>query len=337
MDSKRIISSSPQIHAPGSTTSVMTWVLIALFPAGAWSIFLFGLRSAIVILVASSAAVFTEFLLNHFQKRDNTLKDLSALVTGVLVGFNMPPHVPLFIPIIASVFAIAVVKWSFGGLGANWMNPALAGRVFVFFSWGSSTTQWTLPGRAGNLDALSGATPLGSVKVALNELATSISGPMEILESAEIPVTYLDLFLGRIPGSLGEMSALLLLIGGVLLIVLRIVNWEIPLTYLGTFALLIWVFDGTHYGNGLLTGDALFHLLSGGVVLGAFFMASDLVTSPLIFRGRIVFAAGCGLLTFLIRSYGSLPEGVSLAIIFMNILTPLIDRYVVPRRYGTKP
>ncbi len=334
MDSRLIVSSSPQIHSPGSTTAVMAWVLIALVPAGVWSIVLFGLRSVIVILVSSGAAVLTEYLMNRFFKRDSTLRDLSALVTGVLVGFNMPPHVPLFIPIIASMFAIAVVKWSFGGLGANWMNPALAGRIFVFFSWDSSMTQWTLPGRTGGLDALSGATPLGSVKVALNELTTDISGPLDVLKSIGTPITYLDLFLGRIPGSLGEMSALLLILGGTLLIILRIVNWEIPLVYLTTFALLIWMFDGTHYGSGLFTGDALFHLLSGGVMLGAFFMASDLVTSPLIFKGRIIFAAGCGLLTFLIRSYGSLPEGVSLAIIFMNILTPLIDKYVVPNRYG---
>ena len=161
-----------------------------------------------------------------------------------------------------------------------------------------------------------------------------MNGPMGLLESTGNPVTYLDLFLGRIPGSLGEMSALLLILGGLLLVIIRIVNWEIPLTYLGTFALLIWVFDGGRYGGGLFSGDVLFHLLSGGLMLGAWFMASDMVTVPLIWKGRIIFGAGCGLFTFIFRSYGSLPEGVSLAIILMNIFTPLIDKFIVPKRYG---
>lgn len=336
MASKVSISSSPQIHARGSTQSVMGWVLIALLPAGVWSIALFGLRSLYVILVAALTAVLTEFLLNRIFHRDNTISDLSALVTGVLVGFNMPPTVPLFIPAIASIFAIAVVKWSFGGLGANWMNPALAGRVFVFFSWGTAMTLWQLPkfGVFHSIDTITGATPLGAVKVAIADMGVAVNGPMSLLKSLEIPVTYLDLFLGRIPGSLGEMSALLLILGGLLLVFLRIVNWEIPFSYLLSFSLLIWVFDGRHYSGGMFSGDVLFHLLTGGLMLGVWFMATDMVTSPLTRKGRFLFGLGCGFLTFVLRSYGNLPEGVSLAIILMNIVTPLIDRYIVPKRYG---
>ena len=335
MDVMPLISSSPQIHAPGSTRKVMLWVIIALLPAAGWSIYLFGFRAALVTLAAIAAAAGTEGLLNLLFKRNNTLGDLSAVVTGLLVGFNMPPAVPLFVPVVASVFAIAVVKWSFGGLGANWMNPALAGRVFVFFSWGTAMTRWTLP-KLGVLgaDAVSGPTPLGSVKVAMADLATGVDGPMRLLESAGMPVTYMDLFLGRMPGSLGEMSALLLILGGLLLVALKIVNWEIPVFYLGSFALLIWMFDGTQYGTGMFSGDVLFHLLTGGLMLGAWFMATDMVTSPLTLKGRIIFGIGCGFFTFVIRRFGNLPEGVSLAIIFMNIWSPLIDRYTRPKRYG---
>jgi len=235
---------------------------------------------------------------------------------------------------VAAVFAISVVKWSFGGLGANWMNPALAGRVFVFFSWGTDMTSWTLPG-IGGVDAVSGPTPLGSLKVAMSSISPGINGPMRLLESAGVPTTYTDMFLGRMAGSLGEMSALLLLTGALVLIIIKVVNWEIPLTYLGSFALLIWAFDGLQYGGGLFTGDVLFHLFAGGLMLGALFMATDMVTSPLTRKGRIVFGIGCGFLTFVIRRYGNLPEGVSLAIIFMNILVPLINRFTKIKRYGT--
>ncbi|PIE05197.1 MAG: Na+-transporting NADH:ubiquinone oxidoreductase subunit D [Spirochaetales bacterium] len=300
MEGQPVISSSPQIHARGSTRSVMWWVIAALIPAGVWSVVLFGLRPLLVILTATAAAVACEALLNALFKRPQTIGDLSAVVTGLLIAYNMPPHVPLFVPAAASVFAIAVVKWSFGGLGANWMNPALAGRVFVFFSWGKAMTQWTFPRVPGAADAVSGPTPLGSI----------------------------------IPGSLGEMSALLLIAGGLFLVILRIVDWEIPLAYLGSFAFLIWLFDGMQYGSGAFSGDVVFHLCSGGLMLGAWFMATDMVTTPLTRRGRLIFGLGCGFFTFVIRRFGNLPEGVSLAIIFMNILTPLIDRHVTPKRYG---
>lgn len=319
---KPLISTSPQIHAPQSTRIVMGWVLAALSPAFVWSVIMFGARAALVTTVAAAAAVGAEGLLNILFRRENTLGDLSAAVTGVLIGFNMPPGVPLFIPAAASVFAIAVVKWSFGGLGANWMNPALAGRVFVFFSWGTDMTRWTLPGA----DAVTGATVLGSLKAAAG------AAPKDIMD--RLSLRYIDLFTGRTGGSLGEVSAMLLLAGGLLLIVLKIADWEIPLTYFASFALMIWMFDGTAYGQGFFGGDVPFHLLSGGLMLGVLFMATDMATTPLTRNGRILFGAGCGLMTFVIRRFSNLPEGVSLAILFMNILVPLINRHTKISRYG---
>jgi len=318
---------------------MMDWVLISLAPALAWSVYVFGFRAAGVVGIAVFSAVLTEGLLNLAFNRPNSLGDLSAVVTGVLIGFNMPPQVSLFIPAIASVFAIAVVKWSFGGLGANWMNPAMAGRVFVFYSWGAEMTKFTAP-RTLLVDSASGATPLGIVKSSLlgsamnDSMGEPSADPMELLEMAGFSETYLDLLIGRVAGSLGEVSALLLVLGAVILTVKGILNWEIPLAYIGSFALLIWVFDGIQYGSGAFTGNALFHLLTGGLMLGALYMATDLVTTPLTRPGRIVFGLGCGFLTFVIRRFGSLAEGVSLAIIFMNILVPLINRFVRPRRYG---
>lgn len=336
MESNLIISPSPQIHAKISTRSMMAWVLIALAPAGIWGIALFGIRAAVVLLTAAASAVLTEFLLNLAAGKKQTINDLSAVLTGVLVAFNMPSGIPLYIPVIASVFGIGVVKWCFGGLGSNWMNPALAGRVFAFFSWGSAMSTWPLPrfGGMAAADALTGPTPLGAVKTAFTSMPKGIKDPMAILESTGNALSYVDMFLGRMPGSLGEISAMLLLLGGIVLIVQRIVDWEIPVAYIAVFSFLIWAFDGLHYGTGMFSGNVLFHLLSGGLILGAFFMATDLTTSPITVRGRIIFGLGCGFFTFLLRNWGSLPEGVSLAIIFMNILTPLIDKHIRPKRYG---
>lgn len=278
------------------------------------------------------ASVATEALLGLINK-DKTVSDGSAFLTGLLIGFNMPPAVPLYVVVVASIFAIAVVKWTFGGLGANWMNPALAGRVFVFFSWTSGMTKWTLP-HPGTIDAVTGPTPLGSLKTGLGSISATVQGPMDLLSAEGVPVTYMDLFLGRIPGCIGEVSALLLILGGLFLIIRKIVNWEIVVSYLGSFALLVWVFGGFRYGNGLFTGDVLFHLLSGGLMLGALFMATDMVTSPLTVKGMVVYGIGCGFMTYLLRFFGSVPEGVSLAIIFMNIFVPLLNRAFQPEKFG---
>lgn len=332
MKEKIKITSSPQFHHPQSTNSIMWTVSICLLPAGLWGIYMFGFRALLVMAAAILASVGTEALLGRI-KNENTVTDGSAFLTGLLIGFNMPPAVPIYVVVVASIFAIAVVKWTFGGLGANWMNPALAGRVFVFFSWTSGMTTWTLP-HSGAVDAITGPTPLGSLKTGLGSISATVQGPMELLSAEGVPVTYMDLFLGRIPGCIGEISALLLILGGLFLIIRKIVNWEIVVSYLGSFALLVWVFGGFRYGSGLFTGDVLFHMLSGGLMLGALFMATDMVTSPLTSKGMIVYGIGCGFMTYLLRFFGSVPEGVSLAIIFMNIFVPLINRAFQPEKFG---
>ena len=329
------INSSPQIHSPASTAKIMWLVVISLIPAGVWGIYAFGPRTIVVLVASILAAVVSEFLMGLVFKK-STLSDGSAVLTGLLIGYNMPAEVPIYIAVIASVFAIVIVKWTFGGLGTNWMNPALAGRVFVFFSWTGGMSKWSMPHMV--VDTVSGASPLGFLKTNMMNFNGHTSGPMDFLAGQNYPVdSYIDLFIGRIPGCIGEVSALLLLIGGIFLIIIKIVDWEIPVFYLGSFALLTWIFGGLGFGNGFFSGDVLFHLLTGGIMLGAFFMATDMVTSPVTRKGMIIFAVGCGFLTFLIRFYGSFPEGVSLAIILMNIFVPLINRATQPVKFGNPP
>jgi electron transport complex protein RnfD len=330
---KLSISSSPQIHSAASTARIMWIVVLSLVPAGIWGVYAFGLRALLVLAVSIAAACAAEYAMGRLFSR-KTLSDGSAFLTGLLVGFNMPPEVPLFVAMLASVFAIVIVKWTFGGLGANWMNPALAGRVFVFFSWTGGMSKWSMPKMV--TDSVSGASPLGFVKTGMTGFEGSVSGPMGFLAEQGYPAgSYMDFFIGRIPGCIGEVSALLLLAGGIFLIIVKIANWEIPVFYLGSFALLTWIFGGLGYGSGFFTGDVVFQLFTGGLMLGAFFMATDMVTSPITRKGMIIFALGCGFLTFLIRFYGSFPEGVSLAIILMNIFVPLINRVTQPVKFGT--
>lgn len=350
-----IIETSPQIKSSQTTAKIMWTVVIALIPAGIWGVVSFGYKSLIVLLVTIFAAVLTEYVLNILFKR-KTIFDGSAVLTGLLIGFNMPPSVPLFIPVIASVFAIAVVKWSFGGLGGNWMNPALAGRVFVFFSWTSGMNSWKQPSALSSMpDALSSATPLGLFKTGMLDYSGDMISTSDFLQDTGYTVSVfaentagffrdslgislkplnIDLFLGNTGGCIGEVSALLLILGAVLLFYKKIITWHIPVAYLGSFALLTWVFGGLAYGFGYFNGEIGFNLFSGGLILGAFFMATDMVTSPITGKGMILFGVGVGFLTFLLRFFGSLPEGVSLAIILMNIFVPLVDRYLKPRVFG---
>ena len=337
------------------------WTVSAcLVPATAWGVYVFGLRALWVVLASVVAAVVSEYLAGRVFKRF-TLADGSAVLTGLLVGMNMPPAVPFFVPVIASIFAIIVVKWTFGGLGSNWMNPALAGRVFVFFSWTGNMTTWSMPSTLPVVDGLSSATYLGVVKTGITESAGATGGPLALLERAgfpnsnldssvttwlnsgileplgiALPFGYVDPFVGNIPGSIGEISALLLLLGSIYLFARKIITWEIPATYFVSFGLLTWVFGGTIHGGGAFTGDVLFHVLSGGFMLAIFFMATDMVTSPMTRKGLLIYGAGAGFLTFLIRTYGSFPEGASLAIILMNVFVPLIDRVTRPSRFGVQ-
>jgi electron transport complex protein RnfD len=325
-NAKTLIVAAPHLHAKISTPKIMWSVSACLAPAGLWGVAVFGVGSLFVLLASIASALLTELIITRLQNR-HTLLDGSAFLTGLLIGYNMPPSVPGFIPVLASVFAIAVVKHTFGGLGRNWMNPALAGRVFVLFSWTRQMTTWTPPKMtafsrflgATQYDAFTGATPLSR-------------GAADFLTEG----TYWDLFIGNISGSLGEVSALLLLVGAIYLLARKIVTWHIPTAFLGSFALMAWLFGGLPDGAGLLRGDVLFHLLTGGLVLGAFYMATDMVTSPLTGKGMIIYGLGAGLLTFLIRFYGGFPEGVSLAIILMNIGVPLIDRTTKPVIFGAQ-
>lgn len=342
------VSSSPHFHSRQSTSGIMYLVCIALCPALIWGFISFGFRSVLVVAVSIASSLLCEFLLNKVSK-EKTLSDGSALVTGLLIGMNMSPTIPLGIPVVASFFAIAVVKWTFGGLGCNWMNPALGGRVFVFFSFTSSMSSFTLPSFLKGVDAVSSATTLSTVKTALSSGSYSGMNSLQILESQNYPLTQfaqnladkiginpytIDAFFGNKAGCIGETSSILLLIGGLFLIFAKVITWHIPVAYLGSYAILNWALGGIPYGTGAFSGLFLDPLFRGGLMLGAFFMATDYVTTPITHKGQLIFGVGCGLFTFLFRSFGSLPEAVSLAIIIMNIASPTIDRFIKPKKFG---
>lgn len=351
----RLVEPAPQIHHPDSTAKIMWTVVLALVPAAAWGVYVFGFRVLAVLGVSILSAVLAEWGMAKAAGREIPIQDGSAVLTGLLIGFNLPPAIPYYIPVLASLFAIVIVKWTFGGLGQNWMNPALAGRVFVFFSWTGEMTNWSMPKTMDAADTVSGASVLGFLKTGLLDYQGSQKGPMEFLNangypqsSTDMQVTewlrgifgesfsggYWDLFVGNIPGCIGEISALLLLLGAAYLFFKKIITWETPVSYLLTFSILVWIFGGLRYNAGFFHGDILFHLLSGGLMLGVFYMATDMVTSPLTRKGMLIFGIGAGFLTFLIRIYGSFPEGVSLAIILMNIFVPMINRYTQGPIFG---
>lgn len=303
------VCSSPHLRDECTTKKIMLDVILALLPSVVAGIWFFGMRAALVILVTTAAAVLTEYLMRKGLKREQTISDLSAVVTGLLLALNLPPSIPLWIAIVGAVVAIALIKQLFGGLGQNFINPALGARVIMIVAWAPRMAAWTQP----LTDAVATATPLGLLK---GEGLKSFS--------------YLDMFLGKIPGCIGETSVFAILIGFAFLLFRRVITWHIPVLYTGTVALFTWVAGP----GGIFTGDPLYHILSGGLMLGAVFMATDYVTSPMTRKGSIIYAIGCGLLTSLFRLYGSLPEGVSYAIVLMNIATPLIDRYTIPVSFG---
>jgi electron transport complex protein RnfD len=328
------ISASPHIRHHESVPSIMRAVIISLIPALLASVWFFGIRSVLLITVSVVFCVLTEWLIvKYLFKKETTLSDYSAVVTGILLAFNLPPSLPWWMAAIGSVFAIGVAKMAFGGLGNNFINPALAGRAFLMASYPAAMTSFA-PTRAGSInglaeqiDAVSQATPLYTFKHAFT------SGNFHALDfQSALP----NLFFGNVGGCIGETSALALLIGACFLWYKQIIGFSIPVTYIGTVFLLNWFFNGVT--PDLLTSDALiiptFQILAGGLFLGAFFMATDMVTSPITTKGRIVFALGCGVLTFCIRKFGGYPEGVSYSILIMNLLVPLIDRYMRPVLYG---
>ncbi len=319
--SKLTVSPSPHIHGKDSTPKLMRDVLIALAPAFVVTVLFYGINPVIVTAVSVASCVLFEWLIQKYLlKGENTLCNWSAVLTGVLLAFNLPASIPLWMVVIGALAAIGVGKMSFGGLGRNPFNPALVGRVFLLISFPVAMTSFPAP---AGVDASTGATPLAFVQEALK------SG--KSLEEIASRINYTDLLLGAKAGSLGEIAALALLAGFVYLLIRRVITWHIPVAVLGTMALfsgILWGVDPAHYMS------PLFHLLTGGALLGAIFMATDYVTSPMNPRGMIIYGVGIGVITMLIRTWGAYPEGISFAILIMNALVPLIDKYLKPRRFG---
>ncbi|PLX86952.1 MAG: electron transporter RnfD [Desulfuromonas sp.] len=323
MDNQLYLSSSPHIHSGETTDKVMRAVIYALLPACGVSIYFFGLPALSVLLICTLGCVAAEVACCKLMGRDLTLFDGSAALTGILLGLNMPPSSPWWLSLFGAAIAILIGKQVYGGLGYNPFNPALVARVVLLISFPVQMTTWTAPAPLGSgIDAVSAATPLGEMKTAvmltgaLPEVATSGFGG------------YLT---GNMAGSLGEVSALALLLGGLFLLFKKIITWHTPVSFLATVIIvggIFWLVDPTKYPS------PLFHLLTGGLMLGVFFMATDMVTSPVTGKGMLIFGFGCGLITVLIRLFGGYPEGVSFAILLMNAATPLIDRFTRPTIYG---
>lgn len=315
---KLIISPSPHVHGGLSTNRLMGDVLVALAPAFAVSVWMFGVSALLVTAVAVASCVLFEAAIQKWMlRRSETL--LPAVLTGVLLAFNLPSSIPLWLVVVGSLVAIGIAKMSFGGLGKNLFNPALVGRVFLLVAYPVQMTSFPA------VDASTGATPLAMVKGALRS-GQSVSDIMPNLN-------YLDMSIGQMSGSLGEVAAIALLLGGVYMLVRKTITWHIPVAVLGSMALMTGVM---YVANPQAYMDPVFHLLSGGAILGAVYMATDYVTSPMTTRGKIVFGVGVGVITVVIRVWGAYPEGMSFAILLMNACVPLIDKGFRPRRFGKK-
>jgi len=329
MSANNLITVSPSPHSYGkdSVSKIMYRVIWALIPAFAVSLVFFGMGALIVTATAIASCVLFEYLITkYFLKTKSTIWDGSAILTGLLLAFNVPSNLPIWIIIIGSLVAIGIGKMSFGGLGKNPFNPALVGRVFLLISFPVQMTSWpkVIGENWASLDATTGATPLGIMKEGLKngESITDLFG--------QIP-DYAHLLMGNMGGSLGEVSAIALLLGGIYLLWKKVITWHIP----GSILLTVAVFTGILWLiNPDQNADPLFHLFAGGIMLGAIFMATDMVTSPMTAKGQIVFGVGIGVLTCLIRIFGAYPEGVSFAILIMNALVPLIDKFMKPTRFG---
>ncbi len=310
------LSSSPHVHGKNRTWNLMLDVIIALMPALIWSIIAFGFRALTLTAVSVAACVFFEWGYRKVMKLDNTIFDLSAVVTGILLAFVCPVTLPYWVIIVGDFFAIIIVKQLFGGIGKNIINPALGARAFLF-SWASLMTTWvsfgSKPGIFSTVDAVTSATPLEAMH----------SGNLSGFSLAE-------LFMGKTGGAMGEISAMLLVVGGLYLVLRRVISLRIPLAYIGTVALLAFLFP---MGNDRLVWMGA-QVLSGGLMLGAWFMATDYVTSPVTGWGQIVYGVGCGIITIVIRYLGAYPEGVSYAILVMNCCVVLLDKIGIPKRFG---
>ncbi len=313
---KLFVSASPHVRSKSTTKGIMLDVIIALLPAFICSAAIFGIRTIAVTLVSVITCVLSEFLIRKFVlKRHNTICDLSAVVTGMLLAFNLPSNIPYRMVIIGGIFAIVVVKQCFGGIGQNFVNPAIAGRIFMLLSFSGAMSSWPVPRQGllklSTVDVVTGATPL---KV--------------LAEGGEAP-SFIEMFLGVRGGCFGETCIAALLIGFVYLLIRKVISPAIPLSFIGTVAVIMLIAGKGDFGY------VACQLMSGGLFLGAIFMATDYTTSPITKKGKIIFGIGCGLFTCLIRLFGSLPEGVSYSIILMNILCPLIEKATTPKPFGT--
>ena len=318
------VSPSPHVHSGDSTQKIMYRVVYAMIPALLWSVFVFGLDALRVTLIAVVACLAFEYVIQKYLlKIKPMITDGSALITGILLAFNVPSNLPWWIIIIGSLAAVGIGKLSFGGLGNNIFNPALVGRVFMLISFPVQMTSWPVNRQSG-IDAVTSATPLNIIK-------EGISNGTPIMElTQKLPTTF-DMLMGNIGGSLGEISALLLIIGGLYMLFTKVITWHIPVSVIATVALvaaIFWLIDPTVYIN------PVYHVLTGGLMLGAIFMATDMVTSPMNPKGQIIYGVGIGLITINIRMFGAYPEGISFAILIMNAVTPLINTYVKPKRFG---
>ncbi len=319
------VSSSPHVFSQDSAQTIMMDVVIALIPAGIFGIYNFGIKALLVILTCIVSCILTEYIYEKLMKLPLTTGDLSAVVTGMLLGLNMPVSAPLWMSVLGSVFAIFIVKMLFGGIGQNFMNPALGGRVFLVISFSNIMSDFSIESLniikpkltdfimngALSVDGITGATPLTALKAGEN-------------------VDVLDMFFGNISGTIGETSAIALLIGGAYLLIKKVINWRIPVTYIVSFLIFVGIFGGQGFDLYFL----LAHFLGGGLLIGAIFMATDYTTSPITAQGEIIYGIMLGIMTGVFRIYGKTAAGVSFAIIFCNLFVPLIDKYVHPRYFG---
>ena len=315
------ISGSPHVHGELSVKKIMYLVILALMPAFCVSIYFFGFNAIRVTLISVATCVLTEFLIQKYLlKGECTISDGSAILTGILLAFNVPSNIPWWMVVVGGIVAIGIAKMSFGGLGKNPFNPALVGRVFMLISFPVAMTTWPVPDQPFltlGTDVITGPTTLGLLK----------EGGVGAVSN----INYWDMLIGNTGGSFGEMCAIALIIGGLFLIIMRIIDWQTPVIIIATVALvsgICWLIDPSTYVN------PLYHILSGGLMLGAFFMATDMVTSPMTIGGKCIFALGIGLITIIIRLWGQYPEGMSFAILIMNAVVPLINKGFKPKRFG---
>ncbi len=304
MSTKLVVSSSPHVHSDFTTRRIMGMVILSLIPAGVIGTYFLGLRALFVILACIIASVASEWAWQKLNHRKSTICDLSAVVTGLLLAYNLPPTIPIWMAVCGSIFAIIIVKHFYGGIGCNIVNPALAARAMMLISWPTAMTTWSVNG-------ISGPTPLAAMKA-----------------GSAGSVSYWNMFIGNMGGCIGETCSLLLILGGLYLIWEEVISWRIPVIYIATTAILSALFN--HGGAFMPCSE----ILTGGLLIGAFFMATDYTTSPMTAKGQYIYAFGCGLITALIRTWGGYPEGVSFSILIMNVAVPLIDRYTEPRVLG---